>query len=52
VAYEDGTRGDLLYRLMIHVPGSAHAAGISECSQRLAAYYSDSVRKALPGQIP
>lgn len=52
VAYENGARGDLLYRLMIHVPASAHATGIAECSQRLAAYYSDSVRKGLPGQIP
>ncbi len=51
VTHPDGTRGDLIYRLMIQVPSSSDAVGLQECVGTLERYYGNAVRTELPKQL-
>jgi DnaJ-class molecular chaperone len=48
VLTKEGDRGDMFYRLMVHVPGAVHAVGIAERAAELEKYYESPVRQALP----
>ena len=51
VRNEDGSRGDIFYRLLVKVPESSLAVGIAEQASALEAYYERPVRADLPDSL-
>lgn len=51
VLSKDGTRGDLIYRLMIKLPQSSSAVGIKEKATELDKYYEEPVRRSFPSNF-
>jgi len=48
VAMRDGSRGDLIYRLMVKLPESPDAVGVKDKALELDKYYEHPVRHAFP----
>ena len=48
VQNKDGSRGDLIYRLMVKVPEAIIAVGIQDKARELEQYYESPVRQTLP----
>ena len=47
----EGERGDLFYKLLIHLPEANSAVGYSDKIKEIEAYYSNSVRASLPSSL-
>lgn len=51
IQQKDGSRGDLIYRLMIRLPDALNAIGLQEKASALAEYYGSPPRTDLPRTI-
>jgi len=51
VVTKEGDRGDLFYRLMVHVPTAVSAVGIADRAAELEKYYESPVRQRLPKTV-
>lgn len=48
VLLKDGTRGDIVYRLLVRLPNAHQAVGIAERTNELDKYYEEPVRRNFP----
>lgn len=51
ILFKDGSRGDMIYRLLVKLPQASTAVGIKEKAAEIDKYYEEPVRRAFPSSF-